>query len=241
MLTLATLVLCSCASTDDIDTSTPEGLFKLGATYEKDERYEEALADFNDLRNKHPYSKYALQAELHIADINYKRENYVEAENSYKLFKEFHPKNKMSDFVTFRIAMSIFKQLPDSIDRDLSLAKDAILYFEQVYTNYPNSDYAGSARDHKDKSLLKLARKEAYIGDFYFIRDKYDSALSRYADVLVKYPHLGLEPRMLYGAASSAAKLNEKDKAQNFYDRLLAEFPKSKWTRKAKSALETKL
>src|SRR4051812_20700491 len=92
-----------CSSIDKIDASTPEGAYKLAEAYEKDERYDEAVQKYQDVRTKFPYSKLSTQAELKIADVNFKREAYAEAQASYQLFKDFHPKHAQIDYVTFRL------------------------------------------------------------------------------------------------------------------------------------------
>lgn len=234
---LITFVL-SCASLEPIDTGTPEGLYKMGKELMEQERFEEALANFNELKNKYPYNNLATDAELQIADIHFARENYVEAENAYKIFKEFHPKHSRIDYVTFQIAMSLYKQLPDSIDRDLNLADDAKIYFRQVYRAYPNSDYAGSAQDHEKKCQIKLARSIFYVAQFYYNTEHYESALGRYEDVIKKYPDTGLVPKSLYGAAMSAFKLNKKDQAKIYFGRLVSNYPDNQWTTRAKRALK---
>lgn len=232
------LGLLGCASTGSIDSNSPEGLHKIGMELVEQERFEEALANFNELKNKHPYNNLATEAELQIANIYFLRENFVEAENAYKLFKEFHPKNPKIDFVTFRIAMSMYMQLPDSIDRDLNIAEDAKIYFRQVYTSYPSSDYAGSAKNHEKKCQLKLARKVQYIANFYFNIEQYDSALGRYEEVLVSYPKTRLIAESLYGATLSAHKLNNSEKAKVYYNELQKTYPDNPWTEKAKRALK---
>ena len=94
--------LTACATADTTDTSTPEGAMKVADEYAKDDRYEEAIAKYSDVKNKFPYSRLAAEAELKIADINFTRESYIEAQNDYQLFREFHPKHPKSDYVTFR-------------------------------------------------------------------------------------------------------------------------------------------
>src|SRR3954471_14338242 len=117
--------LAGCSSTPDIDTSTPEGAFKLAEKYEKDERFEEAITQYTQVKNKHPYSKLATEAELRIAEIHFKREEFVESQNAYQTFKEMHPTHPQIDFVTYRLGLSFFNQLPSTIDRDLSVADRA--------------------------------------------------------------------------------------------------------------------
>ena len=79
-----------CSTTETRDASTPEGAYQIAEDLAKDERYEEAIAKFQDIKNKFPYSRFATMAELKIADLHYDREAFVEAQSAYQLFKEFH-------------------------------------------------------------------------------------------------------------------------------------------------------
>jgi len=238
ILTLLFHFLVACSSADKIDTSTPEGAFKQAEEMEKDERYEEAVAKFMDVKNKFPYSKLATQAELRIADVQYKREAYIEAAGAYQLFKEFHPKHPQADYVTFRLAMSYFSQLPGSIDRDLSVADKAIMFFDEVIATYPNSQHVAEAKTHKAEALTMLAKKEIYVAEFYEKRKSYDSALKRYETVLKLYPNLGLEPIALFGAASSALKSGEKERGESYLKTLYSQFPNSDQARRARHELQ---
>lgn len=227
------LGMAACSTADKIDTSTPEGAFKLAEEFEKDERYEEAIQKFQEIKNKNPYSRFAALSELKIADLQYKRESFIEAQNAYQLFKDFHPKHAQIDYVTFRLAMSYFNQLPTSIDRDLTMADKAILYFDEVVNTYSSSPFAVEAKQHKADCLKMKAEKELYIAHFYFIREMYDSALKRFETVLNKYPGLGLEPRALFGAAKSAFETGEKEKGRQFFKSLESQYAESNEAKKA--------
>jgi len=229
--------IVGCSSTPDIDTSTPEGAYKLAEKYEKDERFEEAITQYSVVKNKHPYSKLATEAELRIAEIHFKREEYVESQSAYQVFKEMHPTHPQIDYVTFRLGLSFYDQLPGTIDRDLSVAERAILYFDEVINSFPKSQYVGEARDYKQKALKMLAEKEYYIGHFYFIRDHYESALGRFEDLLAKYPGLGFDAQALYGASVSAYKIKELSKAKTYYQKLVTDFSGSHEAEKARREL----
>lgn len=226
--------LAGCSSMSEIDTSTPEGAYKLGEKFEKDERYEEAVSQFSTVKNKFPYSKLATEAELKIAEINFKREEFVEAQNAYQVFKEMHPAHAKIDYVTYRLGLSFYSQLPGTIDRDLAVAERAILYFDEVIQSYPQSQYVKDAKEHKTKALKMLAEKEFYIGHFYFIRDFYDSALTRFEGLLDKYPSLGYDAKALYGAAVSAFKIKDLGKAKTHYQRLMSQFKNTDEAEKAR-------
>ena len=71
LLATAITLLFGCASSEKIDANTAEGSFEYAQRFEKDERYDEAIAQYMDVKNKHPYSKLALEAELRVAGINF--------------------------------------------------------------------------------------------------------------------------------------------------------------------------
>lgn len=226
MVLSLSFVLGACA-TEEKKTDTPEGAFAVAEDLDKDERYDEAISKYQDVRNRFPYSRFATMAELAIADVYFKKESFAEAQVSYMSFKDLHPKHPKADYVTYQLGMSYYKQLPSTIDRDLSLAPSAMTFFEEVYRQFPNSEYAVLARDFHEEARKKMAAKEVYIADFYFIRRKWDSALTRYEGLLAEFPGLGFDEEALAKAALSAARNGDADRARNFSAELSRRFPQS--------------
>lgn len=235
MLIASTFQLTACSTADTTDTSTPEGAMKVADEYAKDDRFEEAIAKYSDVKNKFPYSRLAAEAELKIADINFSRESYIEAQNDYQLFREFHPKHPKSDYVTFRLAMSYFNQLPTTVDRDLSLADKAISFFDDEIKNYPASKYTEDSKKHRDEALHMLASKEIYIARFYDKHKQFDSSEKRYEGLLKNYPNIGFDPLALFGAANAAYQQGDKDRASQHLKNLYSLFPNSNESKRAKN------
>lgn len=223
ILSLSLAVLVGCSS-EEKKSDTPEGAYAIAQEFDKDERFEEAIRRYNEVKTKFPYSKFATLSELAIADCYFKQESFLEAQVSYQTFKELHPKHAQIDYITFRLAMSFYEQLPDTVDRDLTLAGSAILYFEEVSAQYPNSTYAKEAQEKKTDLLKRLASKEAYIANFYFKRKQFDSALTRFEGLLSKYPTLGYDSEALAKASVSAYKTGELDKARKYVSELRKKF-----------------
>lgn len=238
---LIPLIFVGCSSTPELDTNTPEGGYKLAEKYEKDERFEEALAQYTTVKNKFPYSKLSTEAELRIAEIYFKREEYIEAQSAYQTFKEMHPSYARIDYVTYRLALSFSNQLPSTIDRDLSVAERAILYFDEVIQTFSKSEYVKDALEQKTKALKMLAEKEYYVGNFYLIRDHWESALGRFEGLLSKYPRLGYDAKALYGAARSAYETKDLGKAKTYYQRLITEFKDTEEAEKARRELGSRI
>lgn len=229
-LLLAVSFLHSCSSLDK-NADTPEGAFAIAESFEKDERYEIAIQRYQEIKNKYPYSQYAMKSELAIADVYFKQESYAEAQVSYQSFRDLHPKHPQIDYIIFRIALSYYHQVPEAIDRDLSLAHDAITYFKEIEEKYSGkgssaglkSLYVKEAEDKHFELLKKLAGKEEYIGDFYMKRKIWASALARFEGLLKKYNKLGFDEKALSKAAICAYEFGDAQKAH----RLLAELEKS--------------
>lgn len=226
--------LFSCASQEK-DLNTAEGLFAYAKEFQDAERFEVALAKYAEVRNKFPYSSLATEAELAIADVHYLRESYAEAEVAYQNFRDLHPKHAKSDYVLHRIAMSYYMQLPETIDRDLSVGKDAIYHFSELVKIYPKSEFVTDSKTKRDEIYSRLAQKEIYIADFYFKQEKYSSALRRYESTLYKFPGLGFEPRAHFGALKSAQKLADQKKQDQHAQTLKTKYPNSDEARLLKS------
>jgi outer membrane protein assembly factor BamD len=224
----ATLVaIQGCSSAPKATENEAELMYNKAVEFENDERFEEAIQRFTDVKNKFPYSRFATDAELHIADIQFKRENFVEAQGAYQIFKELHPRHPQIDFVTFRLALSYYNQLPTTVDRDLSVSTKAIQYLNEVINTYGSSSYVAEAKEKRAAALKMLAQKELYIANFYFKHEFYDSALVRYQKVLTKYPDQGFNEKALRDGAVSAFESSERETGVKLLARLETEYPQS--------------
>lgn len=226
--------LLGCASSEK-NLNTPEGLFAQAKEYESSERFEIAIAKYNDVKNKFPYSSLALEAELAIADAQYTRENYPDAQIAYQNFRDLHPKHPKIDYVIYKTGMSYFMQLPETIDRDLTLGNDVIYHFDEVIKSFPRSEYVNDAKEKRQDVYNRLAEKELYIADFYLKQEKFGAALRRYELCITKYTGMGFDPRAHYGAIKAATALDDTAKKKSHLKTLVSKYPNSDETKKVQS------
>lgn len=224
---LVTFSFLGCASSDKKDPETAESLFERAKELDKNGRTEEAIAKFQEVKNKFPYSKLATDAELASADVSFKEENYAEAQVAYQLFRDLHPKHPQTPFVIYRLGMSIYLQIPESIDRDLSITQSAIDTFSELIKQYPDYEHVAEAKDKRLDCLKKLAEKELYITNFYLKKKQWESALNRAEGVLVNHKGLGFEERALARASYAAEKSNKTELAVKYSQQLHQSFPQS--------------
>ena len=178
------LIVVACSSDKPKGRTEAEVLFKEAEELVKAERFILATEKLNAIKTQHPYSFYATPAELLQADVLYMQESYVEAAAAYLLFRDFHPRHEKIPFVIYRIAESFYKQIPDTIDRDLEPALESIKYYNEVVTKYSDSSYKKKAESRIIKAKDMLRQKDQYIADFYFKTDQYSPARYWYLDIL---------------------------------------------------------
>ena len=226
-LILLLFSLSGCVSYNKFDTSKASGAFELAKQMEEDKRFEEALMQYETVKNRFPYSPLAVSAELQIAEVYFKKEAFPEAQGAYQLFKELHPRHLKIDYVTYQIGESIYHQLPSSNDRDLSTAPLAIKQFETVIKNHPLSVFVEKAKKRRKEIHEKLARKELCIANFYFRTEAWRQALVRYEKYLREYPKHGKVSHALYNAGIAAKNLKNDSKKNNLFRKLIKDHPKS--------------
>jgi len=189
---------------------SPDELMYEGMNNMRIGRYQQASEQFQMLKDRYPYHKYALEAELKVADALFKADEWLSAFIAYDEFEKLHPRHADIPYVIYQKGMCYFVQIR-SFDRDQSFNHDAKEQFERLTNRYPNSEYANRARARLRDCYSYLAQYELSVGDFYFKSKKYRAAYGRYKYLLENYPDLGHYNRALEYMALSK-ELMEQDK-----------------------------
>lgn len=214
-LTGGSLSGCGGKSVSEAD---PAALYKDAEEDISSDRYQLAIDKLRMVRNKFPYSKYAVDAQLRIADVYYMQELYPEAASNYETFRDLHPKHEKVAYAMFRIGKSYFKDIPGTIARDLTPAQKALDAYNEFLRRFPTAPE--SAEAHKDVADCRkvLAEKELYIGNFYYKRDFYESAKPRYEKILELYSDTPSSSEAQYKLTKSNEKIAE-EKAKGSQDK----------------------
>jgi outer membrane protein assembly factor BamD len=169
---------------------TPAELMSNGIEEFNDGNFEAAAQLFQKVKDRYPYSKYATQAELKMADAQYEKDLFDEAYDAYTEFEKLHPRNPSIPYVMFQKGMCNFKRA-GTIDRDQSPTRKAQEDFERLIKMHRRSPYAERARRKVRECYIKQAEHEVYVGDFYFKMGKYGPAMERYIYLIEHYPDVG--------------------------------------------------
>jgi outer membrane protein assembly factor BamD len=168
----------------------PTELMQEGTKNLEKGHYSAAIEAFEKLKDRYPYSKFAIEAELNLADSLYNSKRYEEAYDTYNDFERLHPKNPKIPYVMYQKGMSQFQQT-STIDRDQSHTYRAKEDFERLVKRFPKSEYATMARTKIRECYINLAEYELYVGHYYYKIKKYRAAMGRYRYLVENYPDLG--------------------------------------------------
>lgn len=174
-------------STAEIDDNDPAALMKEVEEDIEASRYILAIEKLQTIKNKHPYSKQATEAQLRIADVYFLQDNYAEAAATYEAFRDLHPKHPKINYANYRVALSHFSDIPGNHARDLTPANRAEVAFEEYLYKYPKDEFTDEAKKKLAETRAILAEKEMYIADFYYKREAWDAARGRYQKIASQY------------------------------------------------------
>lgn len=213
MLCLVTTAGCSILHKPSRIEKTAEQLAEEGTAAFVNGEYKDAIKAYSDLRDWYPFSSYVILADLKIADAHFKLKEYDEAVVAYDHFEKFHPRNEVIPYVIKQIGMSWFNRI-DTIDRDLSSARNGMIQFRRLQEQFPDSKEAQEVEEYITKCQDKLAAKELYVADFYFKTKKYKAAQYRYEYIIKHYPGMP-QSQIAMQKLPHAIKKVEKEKEES--------------------------
>lgn len=201
---------------------------------------------FGFIKSRFPFSKYAVLAELRLADAEFGAEQYIEAIDSYRLFIKFHPTHEMvaNGYATFRIGESYYKQLPGdfwlfppSFEKDQSSTEDAANELKTFLDKYPDSPYRAKAKEILVKVGKRLADHEWYVARYYWDRGKPMGTVIRLRRLLERYRGVGYDEEAMWLLGRAYVAVSMPDRARTIWNELVTKHPRSKRASDARGAL----
>ena len=173
-------------------------------------KYLKAIEKFQKIKDFYPFSKYAILAELKIADAHYQREEYEEAIFEYENFERLHPRNEAIPYVIYQIGRCYFDQI-DTTDRDQTSARKALEAFQRLQKQFPEDQYARRSEEHISIAQKSLAGHTYRIAVFYYKTKRYKAALHRFMSIISDYPDVGYHQQALEYIAKCEASIAKEE------------------------------
>jgi len=165
---------------------TAQELYEAGMDAMGNKEYGDAQQYFSKLKDRFPFSPFALRAELALGDAYFLDADYLMALDSYKEFEALHPSHESIPYVLYQIGSADFN-LFRSIDRRQENIQEGLEYFYRLRETYPDSEYATASEDMITKGRRILAEHEGYVADFFWRTEQYGPAWNRYQYVVENF------------------------------------------------------
>ncbi len=246
-LALSTLLLplagckSGAASNPILHLSAQESLDQ-GKTLLADDKYDRAREYLQHAFDVEPNSLAGRESLLLVADSYYLdggRTNLIQAEAKYRDYLNRFPTSDRAAYVQFQIGNSLAQRMGPP-DRDLGVSKDALQAYEDLLRLYPTSEYSAQAREKMRLVRENLADHEYIVGNFYMTYRLPHAAAKRFSYLLDTYPAYSERDKVLYKLGVAQLRGHENADAKKTFERLVREFPDSRYSREIPDVPEPK-
>jgi len=247
-LSLGALGCASKAGTGTVDYSvSAQKNYEKGLKELEDKEWILAAKYFGFIKTRFPYSKYAVLAELRLADAEFGAESYIEAIDAYRLFIKFHPTHEMvaNGYASYKIGEGYYRQLsgdfwlfPPTSEKDQSSTEDAASELKSFLDKYPDSPYRGKAKEIVVGVGKRLADHEWYVARYYWDRGKPMGTVMRLRRLLERYHDVGYDEEALWLLSRAYVAVAMPDRARGELTKLVTKFPNSRHAGDARATLE---
>jgi outer membrane protein assembly factor BamD len=220
--------------------------YEKGLKEIEDKDWVAAAKYFGFIKSRFPYSKYAVLAELRLADADFGAEQYLEAIDGYRLFIKFHPTHEMvaNGYASYRIGDAYYRQLggdfwmfPPSYSKDQSSTEDAANELKSFLDKYPDSPYRDRAKEIVVAVGKRLADHEWYVARYYWDRGKPMATVIRLRRLLERYRGVGYDEEALWLLGRAYVAVAMPDRARKEWTELVTKHPTSVRASDARSGL----
>jgi outer membrane protein assembly factor BamD len=233
------LFVCSCSSKPAAvkpETFEAEKAFEKANELLEKKDYEAARTAFLEIKNRDTSRKFAPLAQLKIADSYVKEGEPELAIVEFRKFLEAYPDHKYAVYAQYQIASVYFDQI-EGPERGYSGAAKALEEFEKLKKMYPRNPYREIIDIKIQKCKDIIASYEFLVGEFYYKKGSFNAAVNRFTEVLKNYPDYQKKAEVLFYIGMSYKNLGQKDKALEYFNKLVEEYPNNKFSADAKKEL----
>jgi outer membrane protein assembly factor BamD len=220
--------------------STPkEVLFEKGKALIAKKKWEQGRKYLSYVFETYPNDPLGRDALLLVADSYVKQGGaaaYTEARYRYRDYLNRYPDGPRRDYARYQFAYCSDKE-HEKPDRDQTATREAVQQYQALIREYPDSAFAGAARERVRQLVDLLAEHEFGVGYFYMRKGSLASAMGRFSGLEERFPDYGARAKLFYYEARTLTRLGRPDEAARYYSRLIEEYPESDYAKKARERL----
>ena len=176
--------------------------------------YTKALETFNKIRVYHRDDPLAVESELAIADVYFKKGDWDQARLGYEDFARMHPRYRRLDYVFYRMGECLTKKAPKPPGRDQTFTVQAQDTWKNFKELFPESEYVPEVEEFLLEARERLAKRELGIAHFYEDRDAWAAVEARTVGLALAYPDTSALPEAIslldHALSAQADKLPDR-------------------------------
>jgi outer membrane protein assembly factor BamD len=230
ILALAALAACSSTPSEEIAyvERPAEQIYNEAMGLLSQEEFRVAARTFDEVERQHPYSPWAVRAQLMSAYSLYEGQRFDEALAALDRFISLNPGNERIDYAYYLRALCYYEQIQD-VERDQRMTENARAALTEVAQRFPDTSYGRDAALKLDLTLDHLAGKEMDVGRFYMRQFQYQAAIGRFLRVVQLYETTNQIPEALHRLSEAYLAVGLVDEARQSAAVLGHNFPGSEW------------
>lgn len=236
-----TLFFSACSSNQDTDKLEQidlpvDSLYNeaLDSVYSGNPK--EAASLFEEVERQHPYSSWAVKAQIMAAWAYYEANDYPRALSTLERFIELYPAHEDTEYAYYLRALCYYEQIVD-VERDAAMTKRSMDAFSELLRRFPDGVYAQDGQLKRDLASSNLAGKEMAVGRFYLRQGYIAAAINRFQNVTKNYQTSNQIPEALYRLTVAYSMMNLNEEAERSIKIAQYNFPNSVWTEKAEALM----
>lgn len=237
LASLCLLFTSACSSSITPPPRSAEILMTEGDTFFSENRYDDAIASWEKVRERYVSPEMNALAELKIAEANFLAERYIEAAVAYEAYLKAHPDDPNSANVLYNLGFSYHQEML-AAERDQTTTRNALSAFKTFLNRYPTDPRRPEVEKYIATEEDALAGHELHIGAYYQKKGENAAAIARLEPLVTAYPNFNRKDELYFILGSAYLHNDKKELAAKYYNKLYNEFPQSSYTLKAQKLLD---
>jgi outer membrane protein assembly factor BamD len=215
-------MLAGCGDTPRQQVGNAERLYEMAKRASDNGNYRDAIAYYEQLEARFPFSNPARQGQLDLMYAYYKNREPESAIDQADQFIRENPAHPRVDYAYYVKGLVQFERNPNFLERwfnaDLTErppidARKSFQAFQTVLERFPNSEYADDSRKRMVFLRNRLASYEVYVAEYYLKRGAWVGAINRCKFAIENYDGAPQIKRALAIMAESYRRLGMPDLA----------------------------
>ncbi|CAK0770016.1 Outer membrane protein assembly factor BamD [Azospirillaceae bacterium] len=222
--------MTACSSTEDLPyVERPvEQIYNEAAAAMEAKEFKKATKLFEEVERQHPYSQWAVKAQLMAAYAYYQDMKYDDAVLALDRFIQLHPGNDQIAYAYYMRSLCYYEQISD-VRRDQKMTKMALDSLKEIMRRFGDTEYARDAKLKYDLTMDHMAGKEMEVGRFYLRQRNHNAAIGRFRAVVDTYQTTSHVPEALHRLVECYLAVGIIPEAERTAAILGHNYPGSEW------------